>query len=430
MKIGFVTDTNIIRKDDDKLSEGMILDTTDIFIEYIDALKKIDTNHTLIYFMPDFILQELFEQKKDFFQKNLEELNKIYKKIKYGLNGQLPKNNFADKIEKENKKYFSKYQIITLESSKELMDELINDAINKTPPFDKSIDGKKTDAGFKDALIWKTVLNSKEIGECNLFYFFSSYHLFQVEHSFFIQQFRNHHPKTEIKIVYIKPDGNQRQKSLQIIIQDNKLNEPEFVKLYSRKYILSQIISSIEYNLKEEISYPNTDKVVKIDSILFTTFTEEDFIIDDVNKIDDNYDVLVSFSTYKYTLDNQEIKEEFPLLGNIKLCCKIENKKVIVKSYNISDIRFKHNFGYGLLKGTIEALTSLYNNEYKNQISDLASKCIQLTKEMNYNNQFTLLGKILSSSVLDGLNNNLSIYNEFLQNNDDIVNIDTKTNND
>ena len=55
MKIGFVTDTNIIRKDDDKLSEGMILDTTDIFIEYIDALKKIDTNHTLIYFMPDLI---------------------------------------------------------------------------------------------------------------------------------------------------------------------------------------------------------------------------------------------------------------------------------------------------------------------------------------------------------------------------------------
>ena len=49
---------------------------------------------------------------------------------------------------------------------------------------------------------------------------------------------------------------------------------------------------------------------------------------------------------------------------------------------------------------------------------------------MNYNNQFTLLEKILSSSVLDGLNNNLSIYNEFLQNNDDIVNIDTKTNND
>ena len=170
--------------------------------------------------------------------------------------------------------------------------------------------------------------------------------------------------------------------------------------------------------------------MVKIDNILFTTFTEEDFIIDDVNKIDDNYDVLLSFNTYKYTLDNQEIKEEFPLLGNIKLCCKIENKKVIVKSYNISDIRFKHNFGYGLLKGTIEALTSLYNNEYKNQISDLASKCIQLTKEMNYNNQFTLLEKILSSSVLDGLNNNLSIYNEFLQNNDDIVNIDTKTNND
>ena len=81
-------------------------------------------------------------------------------------------------------------------------------------------------------------------------------------------------------------------------------------------------------------------------------------------------------------------------------------------------------------KNKYEEVGCKYNNEYKNQISDLASKCIQLTKEMNYNNQFTLLEKILSSSVLDGLNNNLSIYNEFLQNNDDIVNIDTKTNND
>ena len=84
MKIGFVTDTNIIRKSDDELSKGMILDTTDIFIEYIEVLKKRDPNHTLVYFMPELVLKELFAQKSAFFKKQLADLNKIYGKIKYG----------------------------------------------------------------------------------------------------------------------------------------------------------------------------------------------------------------------------------------------------------------------------------------------------------------------------------------------------------
>ena len=172
MKIGFVTDTNIIRKSDDELSKGMILDTTDIFIEYIDVLKKRDPNHTLVYFMPELVLKELFAQKSAFFKKQLADLNKIYGKIKYGLNGTLPKDNFEDVIKEEKKKYLPNFEIITLESSKELMDELVEDAINKTPPFDKSIDGEKTDSGFKDAIIWKTILNSKEIDNYDLFFFF------------------------------------------------------------------------------------------------------------------------------------------------------------------------------------------------------------------------------------------------------------------
>ena len=408
MKIGFVTDTNIIRKSDDELSKGMILDTTDIFIEYIEVLKKRDPNHTLVYFMPELVLKELFAQKSAFFKKQLADLNKIYGKIKYGLNGTLPKDNFEDVIKEEKKKYLPNFEIITLESSKELMDELVEDAINKTPPFDKSIDGEKTDSGFKDAIIWKTILNSKEIDNYDLFYFFSSDKTFQEGKEFLLQQFSDYHPKTELKIIFIKPEGNQRQKALQTIITDNNLEETEIVKLYNRKYILSQIKSLNKYDLKENIYYPDTDNTVKLNSILLTEFIEDDFTIDDVNKIKDDYEILISFKTYKYTLNTDNLKKDSLLCGNIKLHCKIQNKNVMIESYDIKDIEFRQKFEYSILKGAIKTLMDSYNDEYKKQIINIASNYIQLTKKININNQISEISKNLSS-YLSELNNNLPV---------------------
>ena len=429
MKIGFVTDTNIIRKSDDELSKGMILDTTDIFIEYIDVLKKRDPNHTLVYFMPELVLKELFAQKSAFFKKQLADLNKIYGKIKYGLNGTLPKDNFEDVIEEEKKKYLPNFEIITLESSKELMDELVADAINKTPPFDKSIDGEKTDSGFKDAIIWKTILNSKEIDNYDLFYFFSSDKVFQEGKEFLLQQFSDYHPKTELKIIFIKPEGNQRQEALQTIITDNNLEETEIVKLYNRKYILSQIKSLNKYDLKENIYYPETDNIVKLNSILLAEFIENDFTIDDVNKIKDDYEILISFKTYKYTLNTDDIKKDSLLCGNIKLHCKIQNKNVMIESYDIRDIEFRQKFEYSILKGVIKKLMDSYNDEYKKQIINIASNYIQLTKKININNQISEISKNLSS-YLSELNNNLLVMQENGQDKIMKTIIDSENNND
>ena len=429
MKIGFVTDTNIIRKSDDELSKGMILDTTDIFIEYIEVLKKRDPNHTLVYFMPELVLKELFAQKSAFFKKQLADLNKIYGKIKYGLNGTLPKDNFEDVIKEEKKKYLPNFEIITLESSKELMDELVEDAINKTPPFDKSIDGEKTDSGFKDAIIWKTILNSKEIDNYDLFYFFSSDKTFQEGKEFLLQQFSDYHLKTELKIIFIKPEGNQRQKALQTIITDNNLEETEIVKLYNRKYILSQIKSLNKYDLKENIYYPDTDNTVKLNSILLAEFIEDDFTIDDVNKIKDGYEILISFKTYKYTLNTDDLKKDSLLCGNIKLHCKIQNKNVMIESYDIKDIEFRQKFEYSILKGAIKTLMDSYNDEYKKQIINIASNYIQLTKKININNQISEISKNLSS-YLSELNNNLLVMQENGQDKIMKTIIDSENNND
>lgn len=58
MKIGFATDTNILRKNN--LSDCQrILDVTDMYTDYIESLNKIKSSHELIYYMPEIVVDEL-----------------------------------------------------------------------------------------------------------------------------------------------------------------------------------------------------------------------------------------------------------------------------------------------------------------------------------------------------------------------------------
>lgn len=43
--------------------------------------------------------------------------------------------------------------VLSVRPSEGLFRKMIDDAIKKNPPFDKSSEGRKTDAGLKDALI-------------------------------------------------------------------------------------------------------------------------------------------------------------------------------------------------------------------------------------------------------------------------------------
>ena len=69
----------------------------------------------------------------------------------------------------------SKNKLISLEYIVELMVILVKKALMKKVPFDRLIEGKKTDAGFKGVLIWKTIVLSTDIDE---FYFFTSNKVF------------------------------------------------------------------------------------------------------------------------------------------------------------------------------------------------------------------------------------------------------------
>ena len=227
MKIGFITDTNILTKkqgeDKSKLyNQEKFLDYMDFFINYIDDLNSTKQTDELTYLMPETILEELSCQKVEAFNEKYKFLSDKYKCMKYGLKGELPKNNIQEAVKKEKKHYLTKVTIIKLKYQSKIYRELVKEALNKLPPFDKSEEKRKSDAGFKDALIWKTIVHSKEIDNYNLIYYFSGDSIFEKNQEYLIQEFEKKHPNTKLKIRFINPNEEKLQNCLKVIIESLK----------------------------------------------------------------------------------------------------------------------------------------------------------------------------------------------------------------
>lgn len=134
VKIGFATDTNILKKQNLHEDEKT-LDVTDIYTEYIEALKNIKSKNELVYYMPEIVVEELLMQKEFAFNETYKVFEKKYKENSYGLLGELPKNNIKEKLKQEKEKYNNKYKLIRLEYTSELMEILVKEALMKKAPF-------------------------------------------------------------------------------------------------------------------------------------------------------------------------------------------------------------------------------------------------------------------------------------------------------
>ena len=184
------------------------------------------------------------------------------------------------------------------------------------------------------------------------------------------RKFAEKHPKTKLEIIFFEPDGNQRQKSLQKIISDNNLFETNVVKLYNKSLLLS-IIQSLRYNYTEDVIYSNNDKLVKLDTIKFNEFSSDDFVIDDVNDKKSIYEVILSFKTNKYLLDDLSIETETMLLGKIKLNIVLKNEKFELNNFELIDIEFNMNYFSKLIAALTKSITSIYTDEFKESMEKL-----------------------------------------------------------
>lgn len=372
MNIGFITDTNILKKNDRELNKDKsFLNNVDFFIEYIESLEKTSSDKKLVYFMPDIVIEELYYQKLNIFKTRYEALSENYKDIEYGLNGELPTCNIEDILNEEKEKYKNKDEITILELpyTKSIFRELMKDALEKNPPFDKTTEGYKTDAGYKDALIWKTIIYNKAIDECETIYFFSGDKIFKENEEYLAKEFKKHHNNTKIKIIYFKPDGSQRKNSLQYIIEENNLLETEIIKLYDLDLILNNI-KCLKYNYDKDVYYYKKEQKNKLEDIVFEKFSNNDFEIESVTETSGKFEVLIFFSTDQYKIVNDKIIDTLNrkrLNGEIKFVFTREKNKFELDSYELINPEFNYSIIESL--GNISnIITKAYNDSLKSTL--------------------------------------------------------------
>lgn len=412
MKIGFITDTNIIRKKDGELNkEEKFLDNIDFFVEYIESLEKTASEKKLIYFMPNFVIEELYYQKLFTFNIRYKALKDSFEEIKYGLNGEFPKCDIEKVLLEEKEKYINNERIIMLDLAynKSIFNELIEDALRKNPPFDKSNEGYKTDSGYKDALIWKTIIYSKKIDECDKVYFFSGDKVFIDNEDYLIEEFTKQHPNVELKIMYFEPNGKQRQSCLKTVIQDNSLIETEIIKLYDLDLILNHI-KDIKYNYMEEVYYNWQEQSNKLTDVLFNKFSTNDFNIENVTEEDGKYQVLIQYRTEKYNISNEIAIDNVSrkiLKGELKLFFKKNKKSFELESYEIIYSKFAIGIEeaiYSLSKAMKESLLN----------SDIEKYTVNLTKSLSPISESiaSLKSKLIDSERINSIINTSPLWME------------------
>lgn len=365
MTIGLITDTNFLTTSIEKRYKGKeYLDVLNYFINYIDSLIKMKCETRLIYYVPEIVLEELYYQKLDAFRLKYNSMKEKYCEINYAIKGDFPQENAEEIFKQEKEEYYKKVNVIKLDYNEIIFKEIVNDALNKYPPFDAN----NPNVGFKDTLIWKTILYSKEVDNCDVLFFFSGDKIFTKENNdkFLIEEFKKKHSNTDLRIHFFEPNGNQRQEALNKLIEEYKLPRTEFVKLYDKNLII-RYFDKIKFNDEDVEYYIGNGIQAQLTNIYFSDFDITDFSVINVDKENDNYYVKCAFRTRKYDTSvptEDEIKH--CVIGNIELILK-ENQQYV--SSKVSGVEFD--------LGIINLLRGLEINEF----SKIASKVSETIKD-------------------------------------------------
>ena len=257
----------------------------------------------------------------------MEEYQSIKSKIdkcSYFLEGSIPKDKI-DYIIKEEEKKIKKVNVLNIPTTSDTFKKIINKAFERESPFVKS----KGDKGFKDALIWESVLNEDSINNLDKFYFFSCD--LDFDSKILEKEFKDVFKTCDISVINIENNNEKRQKALSIIINENNLLQTSITRLFNEDFILGFVrnLNSVSIDVKYSYNYN-----LNI-SIEFYDFDNDDLDIDDVVMDNNLYKVSVSIDTFKYSQNML-----LPLCGILTLYIKEENGKYIFDNYKLDKLEF------------------------------------------------------------------------------------------
>ncbi len=109
--------------------------------------------------IPAIVLEELKQQQNECFIRDFKKIHEVFSKFskigKFKLN--FPEINYVSHLNTKSASYLGKYKITEIKlPSQETFSKIIQKVLKKEKPFYKK--NKETDSGFKDALIWESIL--------------------------------------------------------------------------------------------------------------------------------------------------------------------------------------------------------------------------------------------------------------------------------
>lgn len=186
--MGVVLDTNIIYNNSGR---RCLLDQVSLFLDYSEDLS-IAKGGNLKVILPNIVIDEFLQQKKVKLEEGYGLLLKRYDDLSKYISGAKPESRIEQELNKERVAVAKEVMVLSVRPSEGLF--------RKNPPFDKSSEGRKTDAGLKDALIWSTILEAKEVDDLDSLYFVSDDNVFMKNRERLEEEFANQHQGVVIRI--------------------------------------------------------------------------------------------------------------------------------------------------------------------------------------------------------------------------------------
>lgn len=316
---GIIFDTNILRMN----NLSRISDT----VAKYKAKGKV--------YIPEVVLDELVHYYEAIFNTELLKFSTlpVFKEYIKDMKSE-SKNDFCLKIRENIEQIFDRNIIPCL--SKECFDEVYKRAISKIPPFNDA--SKSSDKGFKDTLIWISILEyAKNNGEQNF--------IFLTKDNGFINQkdalkddfYRQTSGTIEI-LSYIEPTTPKNSSTSQILTNtEEQKNNEDIIDIYrSLENFRQDLISSLD-NIIFDIDFDNWGQEIRTKRFEISTLIDYGFLYNFKNKFNN----ILKTNIMNETIDPSDFlfktdidcKYKVPLVSLISFYNLIENLEPTAQQY-------------------------------------------------------------------------------------------------
>lgn len=220
----------------------------DTFFKSKKARDGITIGH---YYITKSVFGEIIQQRKEYCDQSLENLEKALKPFRLSVEDikSISKNDLLSELEKSLQEYLTDYYINILPfPNNNVFPRIIERALNKKPPF-KVVD-KYSDKGFKDVLLWETLLDfnyeKQSIGK--VFLITANSKDFPLEDLSY--EWNKFHPYVELKII---SDWKSFELEEQIIL-------PELIAQNNISY--SRVLEMFQDENPDIVELPNFNKKI------------------------------------------------------------------------------------------------------------------------------------------------------------------------